>query len=92
MLEPQSTEGEDSVSSVSLELMTKDYASRIMHFKPEKIHQGSGAITQLWPTQSSQNGAPRPSWVPIIRPKPPLQLRRGQVLDGPGPSQWAQAM
>ncbi|MBW0577115.1 hypothetical protein O181_116830 [Austropuccinia psidii MF-1] len=42
--------------------------------------------------QSPQYRASRPSWAPIIHPGPPLQLLEGHVLDGTGPSPWAQAL
>ncbi|MBW0587039.1 hypothetical protein O181_126754 [Austropuccinia psidii MF-1] len=53
----------------------------------------SWAITQLWPpTEASKK---MKILVPLDfnhYPGPPHQHCGGQVLDGPGPSQWAQAM
>ncbi|MBW0484169.1 hypothetical protein O181_023884 [Austropuccinia psidii MF-1] len=84
------TEGEDSVGSVSSELMNKYYARkitqgiRIMHFKPEI---------------SSRKWDHKPIMAPLKvhlgsnnNPGPTLPLWGGKFLDGPGPSQWAQAM
>ncbi|MBW0512763.1 hypothetical protein O181_052478 [Austropuccinia psidii MF-1] len=100
---PQSTEGdgaegEDSMSSVSLELMTKDLCKQknLRHqnnaLKASKHSSRKWVIPQLWPPSKS-------SKVKVLvllglkhYPGPPLQLWGGQVIDGPGPSQWAQDM
>ncbi|MBW0508531.1 hypothetical protein O181_048246 [Austropuccinia psidii MF-1] len=76
MPEPQSTdggsaEGEVSVSSISLELMTKYYASRriqdvrIMHFKRENFVKEVGTLLNYGPPQSPQNKDTRSSWAQI---------------------------
>ncbi|MBW0512377.1 hypothetical protein O181_052092 [Austropuccinia psidii MF-1] len=80
MPEPQridfgGTEGEDSVSSVSFELISRLMGAKQSRFSdiqssPEN-HQGSGAMTQLSPSQGPQYGAP------FSKAEPPFQSLRG---------------
>ncbi|MBW0486992.1 hypothetical protein O181_026707 [Austropuccinia psidii MF-1] len=92
MPEPQrtdigGTEGEDSVSSVSLELVTKGYASRRIQgvrlcTSSLKNHQVCGAITQLMAPQCPQCGAPRPdSSIQDL----PFKYGVVHLIDCPGP-------
>ncbi|MBW0503957.1 hypothetical protein O181_043672 [Austropuccinia psidii MF-1] len=72
-------EGEDSVSSVSLELMPRDYGAE--KFNPSDFaHQGCGAITHFMARSRSS------MWGPNQQSRRSLFL---MVLDHP---QWAQAI
>ncbi|MBW0535380.1 hypothetical protein O181_075095 [Austropuccinia psidii MF-1] len=88
MPEPQRTdgggaEGEESVSSVSLELMAKEFCRRriqcirILHSNPEDVLIESGQKPDMGPN-------PSPKTFPAI-------LRK-VIFYGPRPSQWDQAI
>ncbi|MBW0495165.1 hypothetical protein O181_034880 [Austropuccinia psidii MF-1] len=97
MPEPKSTdgggaEGEDEVSSVGLELMTKilckqkNSRNQNNALKFWKMYQGSGAITQLWPpSKSSKMNIQGPLGFKSPRRTSPSALGRSG-------SQWSQPM